>query len=190
LHRNSSRWSDPNTLTHLAHSRQSAFSKWSYENHILPISFEGTSQWLLKYILFSVPNLHCKDKNENSPSSKDGEGGSRYQKSTPQEELSANHVLAERRRREKLNERFIILRSLVPFVTKVWHPNTYVLVCVCARAHSHMYVCLYVCTHVNTHTRVRAHTHTRIRLYISLFFWAWSYTVLAIDMHQHSCMVQ
>jgi hypothetical protein len=28
-------------------------------------------------------------------------------------------VLAERRRREKLNDRFITLRALVPFVTKV-----------------------------------------------------------------------
>ncbi|MQL94542.1 hypothetical protein Taro_027200, partial [Colocasia esculenta] len=34
-------------------------------------------------------------------------------KGTPQHELSASHVLAERRR-EKLNERFIVLRSLVP----------------------------------------------------------------------------
>ncbi|KAL6208580.1 hypothetical protein ACLB2K_019529 [Fragaria x ananassa] len=81
---------------------------------------EGTSQWLLKYILFSVPFLHTKYRDENSPkSSHDGEGSTRLRKGTSQDELSANHVLAERRRREKLNERFIILRSLVPFVTKM-----------------------------------------------------------------------
>lgn len=80
---------------------------------------EGTSQWLLKYILFSVPFLHTKYRDENSPKSRDGDAAGRFRKGTPQDELSANHVLAERRRREKLNERFIILRSLVPFVTKM-----------------------------------------------------------------------
>ncbi|XP_038982750.1 transcription factor GLABRA 3-like isoform X2 [Phoenix dactylifera] len=34
-------------------------------------------------------------------------------------DASASHVLSERRRREKLNEKFLVLRSLVPFVSKV-----------------------------------------------------------------------
>nr|ATL14539.1 TT8L [Freesia hybrid cultivar] len=115
----SSRLTDISSPHHLICSRQSAFSRWSYQGHALDVPSEGTSQWLLKYILITVPNLHFKENNGNSPKSRDGEGASRFRKGTPQEELSANHVLAERRRREKLNERFIILRSLVPFVTKM-----------------------------------------------------------------------
>ncbi|XP_008790988.1 basic helix-loop-helix protein A isoform X2 [Phoenix dactylifera] len=118
LQNNLSRWVDSNYMGYLPHPQQSSFSKWnSRRDHHLNVICEGTPQWLLKNILFNIPNLHCKYKDENSPKSRDGEGGIR--KGTPQEELSANHVLAERRRREKLNERFIILRSLVPFVTKM-----------------------------------------------------------------------
>nr|XP_010906882.1 basic helix-loop-helix protein A isoform X2 [Elaeis guineensis] len=118
LQNNLSRWVESNSVGYLPHSQQSSFSKWnSRRDHHLNVISEGTSQWLLKNILFNIPNLHCKYKDENSPKSRDGEGGIR--KGMPQEELSANHVLAERRRREKLNEKFIILRSLVPFVTKM-----------------------------------------------------------------------
>lgn len=74
-----------------------------------------TSQYLLKYMLFTVPYLHSKFLDDTAADSI----MSQLKKSASQEELSANHVLAERRRREKLNERFMILRSLVPFVTKM-----------------------------------------------------------------------
>ncbi|KAK8688476.1 hypothetical protein V6N13_087241 [Hibiscus sabdariffa] len=113
-------WGDSPSTGHPTSSTQSAFSKWTIhsDNNHFQVVVEGTSQCLLKYILFSVPYLHSKYRDENSPKIRDTDPDARFRKGIPQEEPSANHVLAERRRREKLNERFIILRSLVPFVTK------------------------------------------------------------------------
>nr|QOU08783.1 bHLH1 [Triadica sebifera] len=115
------RWAESSSTAYVAYSNQSAFAKWTIRcpDHVLHVPLEGTSQWFLKYILFSVPYLHHKYREENSPKSRDGDSAARFRKGAAQEVLSANHVLAERRRREKLNERFIILRSLVPFVTKM-----------------------------------------------------------------------
>nr|CBY88797.1 basic helix-loop-helix transcription factor [Humulus lupulus] len=119
-------WTESSSAGYVMYSTQSAFAKWTNLSdhhsifHMSP-SAESTSQWLLKYILFSVPLLHTKYRDENSPKAGAGDTTTRsFRKGgTPQDELSANHVMAERRRREKLNERFIILRSLVPFVTKM-----------------------------------------------------------------------
>ncbi|KAK4407126.1 Transcription factor [Sesamum angolense] len=109
LENQSNRWST--SFSAPMSSATSAFSTWSSTAplasscHRRNLLLNGASQWTLKYILFTVPLLCIK-----SPETSSRGGG---------DELGPNHVLAERRRREKLNERFIILRSLVPFVTKM-----------------------------------------------------------------------
>lgn len=122
LQNQSSRWprSPPSVGSdgYITYSTKSAFAKWSTRgSHNFHVAMDGTGQWFLKYILFTVPYLHAKNPGESSPQT--AADTKLRGKGTPQDELSANHVLAERRRREKLNERFIILRSLVPFVTKM-----------------------------------------------------------------------
>nr|XP_043609701.1 basic helix-loop-helix protein A [Erigeron canadensis] len=102
------------------YSNQSSFTTWTRQFNRFPnrITTTSSSQSILKYILFTVPYLHS-----NINKSIDGEASESVaptlRKATSHEELSANHVLAERRRRERLNERFVILRSLVPLVTKM-----------------------------------------------------------------------
>lgn len=107
LQKNSRRWPESPSLNLLTDSFQSAFNKWNsgaddYQHHFHVSVASVTSQWLLKYILFSVPYLHTNWLK--------GKGTSPYETS---------HVMAERHRREKLNERFLILRSMVPSVTRM-----------------------------------------------------------------------
>ncbi|XP_020679864.1 basic helix-loop-helix protein A [Dendrobium catenatum] len=114
LHDNISDFSEGSFISQLSLSDTSSFSKWFCENQIF--SKTGASQWKLKYILFILPTIHNK-KYLNSVHLKGKESGG--WKGILQDETNGNHVLAERRRREKLNKRFMILRALVPCVTKM-----------------------------------------------------------------------
>ncbi|CAL5214820.1 unnamed protein product [Lathyrus oleraceus] len=73
---------------------------------------QGTSQKLLKKILFEVPRMHM-DGLVESQEENDYREGTRLET-----EEGMNHVLSERRRRAKLNERFLTLRSMVPSNSK------------------------------------------------------------------------
>ncbi|KAM2227647.1 hypothetical protein ACFXTI_014433 [Malus domestica] len=74
----------------------------------------GTPQKLLKKILFEVPQMHV-DCVLVSPADKSNVNGVWRPEAN---ESGTNHALSERRRREKLNERFCILKSMVPSVSK------------------------------------------------------------------------
>jgi len=100
-------------------------------------------QWILKEALFRVTRLYNNTNNSTAWKENRKEADSSFvvvdkanknnnnnedrrapdlgsQKPLPStEETNANHVLAERRRREKLNDRFMALRALVPNVSKV-----------------------------------------------------------------------
>ncbi|KAJ1411809.1 hypothetical protein SESBI_20865 [Sesbania bispinosa] len=73
----------------------------------------GTSQNLLKKVLFEVPRMHMDGLLE-SQEENDYKEGTRLEA----DEIGMNHVLSERRRRAKLNERFLTLRSMVPSNSK------------------------------------------------------------------------
>lgn len=88
----------------------------------------------MKEILFRVTRLYSNNTGcTNTTPKKDADSvaaahngerrapdsGSHKPAPNNNEETNANHVLAERRRREKLNDRFMALRALVPNVSKV-----------------------------------------------------------------------
>lgn len=76
----------------------------------------GTPQKLLKKALFEVPHMYVGDL----PQSPEGNGykDGAWRPEADEIGMNHNHALAERRQREKLNERFLILRSMVPSILK------------------------------------------------------------------------
>ena len=88
-------------------SRSSCFSAWkrSSDSEDVAAWVAGESQKLLKKAV------------AGGAWSNDGDGST----GRAQESSVKGHVMSERRRREKLSEMFVILKSLVPSIHKVMH---------------------------------------------------------------------
>ncbi|KAF6993778.1 hypothetical protein CFC21_010618 [Triticum aestivum] len=106
LHRNNAlRQSDgPNTRSYLAVSHQSSFSRWDAGIHGRAVAEGTTRQKMLKSVLLFF-NAAC---NKPPGDLRCDDAGARREV-----DFGASHVMQERKRREKLNERFIVLRSLM-----------------------------------------------------------------------------
>ncbi|XP_015955534.1 transcription factor GLABRA 3 [Arachis duranensis] len=95
--------------------QESSFTSWKKAGSV---SYQrprtgGSSQALLKKVLFEVPRMHLDGILEYQE-----ENDFKEAVRTEADENGMNHVLSERRRRAKLNERFLTLRSMVPSITK------------------------------------------------------------------------
>lgn len=75
----------------------------------------GNSQRMLKKILFGVPRMHGTSSSEYKV---DGERKDKLCRPET-DEIASSHVLAERKRRERVNEGFCALKSLIPSIDKV-----------------------------------------------------------------------
>nr|ANS71432.1 bHLH transcription factor [Salvia miltiorrhiza] len=95
---------------------ESSFINWKDRklSHRLPQS--ASPQRLLKKVLFSVARMHENAQIESAKHMDRCDDQSGQQEG---EEVDRNHVLSERKRREKISERFAILGSLVPSGGKV-----------------------------------------------------------------------
>lgn len=75
----------------------------------------GASQKLVKKALFEVPRMHVKRMVDSAEDNGNKNGAWRPES----DEVGVNHALSERRRRERLNEKFSILKTMIPSLTKV-----------------------------------------------------------------------
>lgn len=95
----------------------SSFNNWTEGGQgNVPKAQLGTPQKIVKKILFEVAWMHGGSLRK-SPEENSSKGGLWKPEG---DEVGVNHVLSERRRREKLKEKFHVLRSLVPSISKVF----------------------------------------------------------------------
>ncbi|KAA0057301.1 basic helix-loop-helix protein A isoform X2 [Cucumis melo var. makuwa] len=106
----SSQWLNSSAVSNITCSTQSAFSKWTHHSdglYCVKAGTASTSQCLLKSILHTIPFLHNKHHREqNLYKFCDGQS---------QNGISQDFLANP----ESLNDKFIILRSAVPFTTKM-----------------------------------------------------------------------
>ncbi|EXB37347.1 hypothetical protein L484_024273 [Morus notabilis] len=69
---------------------------------------------LVKKVLFEVPRMHVKRMVDSAEDNGNKNGAWRPEA----DEVGVNHALSERRRRERLNEKFSILKTMIPSLTK------------------------------------------------------------------------
>ncbi|KAB2001831.1 hypothetical protein ES319_D11G022400v1 [Gossypium barbadense] len=97
-------------------NKESGFISWKMNSSVKYRKAKvEIPQKLLKKMLFEVPRMHDKGLLK-SPQGGDGVGDAVWRLEA--DELCKSHVLSERRRREKINERLMILKSLVPTNSK------------------------------------------------------------------------
>ncbi|XP_022732915.1 transcription factor EGL1-like isoform X2 [Durio zibethinus] len=96
-------------------NQESSFVSWKKNGLVKSQKArDETPQKLLKKILFEVPHMHDKGLLESPEDNGARDAAWRLEA----DEIYGNHVLSERRRREKINELFMILKSLVPSNSK------------------------------------------------------------------------
>nr|QTO65820.1 GLABRA3-like protein [Aristolochia deltantha] len=94
-------------------SSSSSFASWRKEGPVLQIC-NNTPQKILKRVLLEVSWMHGR-----SLMSHHENGTTRRSRNLDENGYCGTHVLSERKRREKLNEKFLILQSLIPSISKI-----------------------------------------------------------------------
>ncbi|KAH1106220.1 hypothetical protein J1N35_009988 [Gossypium stocksii] len=92
-------------------NKESSFIRWQKNGLAKPQKErDETPQKLLKKILFLVPHMHDRGLIESPETNAVRDAAWR----PAADEICGNHTLSERKRREKINKRLMILKSLVP----------------------------------------------------------------------------
>lgn len=106
------------------YNRESSFVSWKKNDGFINVRGQKQSeghvaQILLKKMLFEVPRMYSKKNNDKTFELSGENGINDNVRKTEANDVAANHVHGE-----KLNNRFGILKSLVPSINKVRNLNT------------------------------------------------------------------